>query len=78
MNVFEFILAIIFMVVVVPVWVGGYYNHKNKKIRGLDDDDRKELDELLASVDQMLDRIETLENILHDNSPDWSQRRHGR
>ncbi|MCJ8312845.1 MAG: hypothetical protein HRU38_05150 [Saccharospirillaceae bacterium] len=71
MNPFWFVLAIIFMTVVVPVVVGTYFSHKNKLISGIDEDDRLRMDEVLEMVDDLLDRIDTLENILDDTHKDW-------
>ena len=71
MNPFWFVLAIIFMTVVIPVIVGSYYSHKNKLISGIDDDDRLRMDEMLEMVDDLLDRIDTLEEILDDTHKDW-------
>ena len=71
MNPFWFVLAIIFMVVVIPTILGTYYTHKNKLISGIDEDDRLRMEEVLESVDDLLDRIDTLENILDDSHKDW-------
>ncbi|BCE00154.1 envelope stress response membrane protein PspB [Marinicellulosiphila megalodicopiae] len=72
-----FVLAIIFMVVVVPTILGTYYTHKNKLISGIDEDDRLRMDEVLESVDDLLDRIETLESILDDSHKNWrAQKEH--
>jgi len=77
MNPFWFVLAIIFMTVVVPVVVSSYYSHKNKLISGIDEDDRLRMDEMLEVVDDLLDRIDTLENILDDTHKDWRAKKSG-
>ena len=71
MNLFWFVLAIIFMTVVIPVVVGTYFSHKNKLISGIDEDDRLRMDEVLEMVDDLFDRIDTLEDILDDTHKDW-------
>ena len=49
-----------------PIWLIAHYNHKSKKIRGLDEDDRKDLEQLLISIDEMTDRIDVLESIVYE------------
>ena len=68
MDVFAFILGIIFLIVVLPIWLVLNYSYKAKKIRGLDDDDKKELDSLLSSLDELLDRVDTLEQIVYEQN----------
>ena len=43
----------------------------------LNEDDRQALEEMLVAVDQMADRIESLESILDADHPNWRQERGG-
>jgi hypothetical protein len=41
---------------------------KQKKYVGLDDDDKKELDSLLSNLDELLDRVDTIEQIVYEQN----------
>ena len=69
-----FVLAIIFMVVVVPMLVSGRHkkNVKEKaETASLSGDDREVVEEMLDSIDELVERIEVLESILDDTHPKW-------
>lgn len=65
------IVLIIFMAVVAPLWVLSYYRHKNKQLKGLSQDDQKDLEKMLVTVDRLIDRIDALEDILDEEHPNW-------
>lgn len=73
MHFFEFLFvpSILFMVVVMPIWITLHYRYKSRLAGGLSDDEQKQLDELLRTVDALAGRIETLESILDDGQPNW-------
>jgi phage shock protein B len=52
----------------------------NRSARGLSDEDRESVEQMLETVDKLTDRITTLESILDEDHPEWRQRRtrHGR
>lgn len=63
--------SILFMIFVAPVWVVMHYSHRNKMVKGISDEERANVDELLHQIDQLSDRIETLETILDAEQPSW-------
>ena len=79
MNVSEmlFVPMVLFVVIVVPTWVVMHYRSVNRSSNQLSEDDRQALEEMLVAVDQMADRIESLESILDADHPNWRQERGG-
>ena len=72
---FLFVPTILFITVVMPIWIIMHYRSKNTSQRGLDDNQRQELDDLLSSIDQLTDRIDTLEAILDAEHGGWRQQK---
>ena len=79
MNLLEmlFVPMVLFMVIVAPTWVVMHYRSMNRSSSQLSEDDRQALEEMLVAVDQMADRIESLESILDADHPNWRQERGG-
>jgi phage shock protein B len=79
MNPFEmlFVPMVLFMVIVAPIWIVMHYRSVNRSSRQLSEDERQSLEEMLVAVDQMADRIESLESILDADHPTWRQERGG-
>jgi phage shock protein B len=77
MNPFEmlFVPMVLFMVIVAPTWIVMHYRSVSQSSSQLSEDDRQALEEMLVGVDQMADRIESLESILDADHPDWRQER---
>ena len=77
MNPFEmlFVPMVLFMVIVAPTWIVMHYRSVNRSSSQLSEDDRQALEEMLVGVDQMADRIESLESILDADHPSWRQER---
>ena len=77
MNPFEmlFVPMVLFMVIVAPTWIVMHYRSVNRSSSQLSEDDRQALEEMLVAVDQMADRIESLESILDADYPNWRQER---
>lgn len=71
MAVFFFVPVIIFMGLVAPLWLVLHYLSKRRSAKGLAEEDRVELDDLLKTADKLTDRIEILERILDVDSPNW-------
>ncbi|WOT04079.1 envelope stress response membrane protein PspB [Shewanella youngdeokensis] len=65
---------IIFMVFVAPIWLILHYRSKRQVSQGLTDEEFTQLNELIAKADKMSQRIETLEAILDNESPQWRGR----
>ena len=79
MNPFEmlFVPTVLFMVIVAPAWIVMHYRSVDRSSSQLSEDDRQALEEMLMAVDQMADRIESLESILDADHPNWRQERGG-
>ena len=75
MNPFEmlFVPMVLFMVIVAPTWIVMHYRSVNRSKSQLSEDDRQALEDMLVAVDQMADRIESLESILDADHPNWRQ-----
>ncbi|MET1254692.1 envelope stress response membrane protein PspB [Aliikangiella maris] len=69
-----FIPLILFMVFVAPIWVIMHYRSKSQKNSGISEAEHKRLQELVHVADSMLERIETLEAILDEETPNWRQK----
>jgi phage shock protein B len=69
-----FILAIIFMTVVLPIWMVMNYVTKWKATKGLSGDEQKALEDLWKDSQAMQSRLNALETILDAEHPDWRKR----
>lgn len=66
--------AILFLVIVAPVWLVLHYRSKRQQAVGLSEVERRELEDLGDTADRMADRIATLESILDVEAPGWRER----
>lgn len=75
MNPFEmlFVPMILFMVIVAPTWIVMHYRSVNRSSQHLTEEDRQALEDMLVAVDQLSERVESLESILEADHPDWRQ-----
>ena len=75
MNPFEmlFVPMVLFMVIVAPTWIVMHYRSVNRSSSQLSEEDRQALEDLLVAVDQMAERIDSLESILEADHPDWRE-----
>ena len=64
---------VVFLVIVAPMWITMHYRSVNRSSRSLNIQDRESVEHLLATVDQLTDRISTLEAILDADHPQWRQ-----
>ncbi len=73
MNFLEFLFVpmILLLTVVMPIGITLYYRNSNNSGRGLTDEDREVLEEVLDTLDRMTDRIVNLEAILDADRPNW-------
>ena len=69
-----FVPAVLFMVVVAPIWLVMHYRSKRRGQAALSSEERAELEKLTDLADRMGERIETLEAILDAETPDWRKR----
>ena len=75
MNPFEmlFVPMVLFMVIVAPIWIVMHYRSVNRSSSQLSQEDQQALEDLLVAVDQMAERIDSLESILEADHPDWRE-----
>jgi phage shock protein B len=66
-----FVLTIVFMTVVVPLFVIMHYTTKWKATKGLSDDEHQMLEDLWKESQAMQSRVNALETILDSQVPDW-------
>ena len=66
-----FVLTIIFMTVIVPLFVVMHYTTKWKATKGLSDDEHQMLEDLWKESQAMQSRVNALETILDNEVPDW-------
>ena len=66
-----FVLAIIFMTVITPLFVIMHYTTKWKATKGLSDDEHQMLEDLWKESQAMQSRVNALETILDNEVPDW-------
>lgn len=64
-------LALIFMTVVLPLVIVMHYVTKWKATKGLSGEEQQMLEDLWESSERMLSRVNALETILDDKSPQW-------
>lgn len=65
---------VLFLMFVAPTWLFLHYRSKRRAESALSDDERVELERLTTAAGQMSERIETLESILDERTPDWRNR----
>lgn len=58
------VLAILFLVIVAPLWIIFHYTSKARESRNLTPDDEKMLEDLWRSAKKMERRIDALESVL--------------
>ncbi len=63
--------TILFVLVVLPIWVTMHYRGMEKRINSLSESEREELLLLTQQTERMQERIESLEAILDEQTPDW-------
>ena len=62
---------IVFLVVVAPIWIIMHYRSINRSSQALNDEDRENIDSMLATIDSLQDRIRALESLLDIDQPGW-------
>jgi phage shock protein B len=68
------IVAIIFLVVVLPIWIIAHYATRWRTTKTLSSGEEQLLTELWESAEKMEGRIRNLERILDAEAPDWRTR----
>ncbi len=72
-----FVLGIIFLVIVAPIWIVAHYVTRWRAARRLSSGDEKALAELWQSARRMEARVEALERVLDAEAPGWRMRAGG-
>ena len=65
---------IIFMVIVAPLWLILHYRSKKQVSQGLSEHEHRQLSELANKAEKMAERVETLEALLDQESPQWRRK----
>ena len=73
-TVFFFVSFILFILIVAPIWLIMHYSRVKHDKRLLDAEDREELSLLRERAENLNERIDTLESILDDQTPEWRRR----
>jgi len=71
MGFLGFVLAVLFMVVVAPVWIVFHYITKWRSQRGLTAQDERLLAELWEISNRLEARVHSLERVLDAEAPNW-------
>ncbi|HET7675591.1 MAG TPA: envelope stress response membrane protein PspB [Gammaproteobacteria bacterium] len=64
-------IAVVFLVIVAPLWLILHYSTKRRQAAGLTREDEKMLSELWQLANRMESRVNTLESILDSQAPGW-------
>ncbi|WP_286342914.1 envelope stress response membrane protein PspB [Ferrimonas sp. YFM] len=68
---------IIFLLIVAPIWLILHYRSKKQLAQGLSEEEYQQLNQLLTRADKMSERIQTLEALLDQESPEWRTKHEG-
>lgn len=69
-----FVPTLAFVTIVAPIWIFMHYRSKQRAASELSEAERSQLEELSGVALQLLERIETLEAILDQDTPGWRGR----
>lgn len=69
-----FVLGILFLVVVAPIWIVAHYLTAWRAARSLSRDDERALGEMWDTAQRLQERIDTLERVLDAQAPGWRSR----
>lgn len=68
------VIAILFMVIVAPLWIFLHYSTRWKSTKTISGEDESMLGELWESAERIEDRLNNIERILDVESPDWRKK----
>jgi phage shock protein B len=74
MNDGFFVIAVVFMTVVMPILIIMHYVTKWKATKGLSNDEQRLLEDLWKDSQSMQSRLNALETILDGEVPDWRKK----
>ncbi len=78
MNTFLFVLGILFLTVVCPIWIVFHYITRWKQMKSVSREDEAMLGEVWEAAQRMESRIESLERILDTDQPSWRRQQAAR
>lgn len=70
--------SVLFLIIVAPIWLILHYRHKSKMAKGISEQEITELEDMLETLDKLVERVETLEEILDEEHPRWRKSRKNR
>jgi phage shock protein B len=73
LGVFTFVLGIIFLAVVAPIWIVAHYLTRWRRGRMLSSEDERILGELYEAARRMEERLAALERVLDADAPDGTR-----
>jgi phage shock protein B len=73
-GIFFFILRLLFLTIVAPIWIVAHYLTRWRRSRKLSVDDERSLGELYDIARRMEGRVATLERVLDSEAPGWRTR----
>lgn len=63
--------SVLFLIIVAPIWLTLHYRYKSRMAKGISETDVTEIEDMLQTMDKLIDRVETLEEILDSEHPGW-------
>jgi len=66
-----FVPMILFLVFIAPMWLILHYRSQKQARTGLSEHEKQQLEDLLAKLDKMTERVATLEEILDEKHQGW-------
>jgi phage shock protein B len=76
-GVLGFVLGLVFLTVVAPIWIIAHYLARWRRSRKLSADDEKSLGEVYEIARRMEARVAALERVLDAEAPGWRTRTGG-
>lgn len=70
---FLFVPMIVFVTFVAPIWIIMHYRSVNRSSQSLNEEERENIDSMLATIDKLQERIQALEALLDVDQPDWRE-----
>lgn len=71
MHFFPFVLGLIFLLIVAPIWIVAHYVVRWRATRAISREDQRTLGELWEGLQRVEARIAVLEKILDEEAPGW-------
>ncbi len=63
--------SVLFLTIVAPIWLILHYRYKSKMRKGISEEELSEVEDMLQTLDKLIDRVEALESILDEEHPNW-------